>query len=267
MCIHVFSDDFIPLPVYFVSLNPRYQQEDICRPDGIAKSHEILLILDGIGMLSCEGKNYPLKKGCAFYVKAGTPHEYRNYEGLVTAWVTWRGSAETDLDRYLNGRTFLFFENIEVGKYEALLEEMKREYYSKRREGMLSSMLYTMILSFFDEQKKEELSRIERVLIFMEENYRQKLTLEQLAEQNQSSKATFCKEFRETYGCTAFEKLTEIRLFIAKHLLLTQPELKLSAIADQCGFEDVAYFGKLFRKAYGVSPGRFRLGETVKGIK
>jgi hypothetical protein len=40
--------------VYFVSLNPRYQQEDICRPRGIAKSHEILLVLDGTGMLSCE---------------------------------------------------------------------------------------------------------------------------------------------------------------------------------------------------------------------
>ena len=99
---------------------------------------------------------------------------------------------------------------------------------------------------------------MEQVMIYMEENYHRKITLEQLADQYHSSKSAFCREFRRTYGCTAFEKLMEIRLSMAKHMLLTNSVDKISVIAGYCGFEDAAYFCKAFRTRYGCSPGTFR---------
>ena len=258
MCVRVLPADFVEPPIYFMTLNPRYVQEDIFRPHGIKRSDEIIFVLDGEGELVCEGKRYSLRKGSAFYLRAGVGHDYYSDGSLVTAWITFQGTVLKELDCFLKGRKFLFCEEAAVQRYSALLEQMRREYFDKRREGLLSSMVYTLIMEFLEEERRGELSGLEQVLIYLEENYHKKITLDKLAEINKTSKSTFCKEFRRAYGCTAFEKLMEVRLYMAAHMLRTNAVDKISVIAGRCGFEDAAYFGRAFRKRFGCSPGGFR---------
>ena len=63
--------------------------------------------------------------------------------------------------------------------------------------------------------------------------------------------------FRALLGQTPTEYLTQYRLSMAAHLLLNTDH-SLSSISEQCGFNTVSYFGKLFRKVYGTSPDRYR---------
>lgn len=257
----IYEPEFMSLPIYVTTMNPRYRQENINRPEGIRKSDELLFILDGEGILHCGGESHDLRKGCAFYIKSGEPHAYESDGSLVTAWITYRGSMLEQLDTYIGNRRFLFFEDVDVMRYSAEIESIQQEYRGKRREGRMSAMMYSMLMEFLEEEKRTNVSKLEQVVIYMEENYHRKITLEQLAARNHTSKSTFCKEFRKTYGCTAFEKLMEIRLYMAKHMLLTNPVDKISVIAGHCGFEDAAYFCKAFRERYGCSPGAFRTGD------
>lgn len=254
MLLHLFEPDFLPLPLYFVSAASSHLQENVNRQNGFGDISQLLLVLDGEGILYCNGSEYPLKKGCAFYVDYAVPHAYENLGGLVTAWITWRGSGWQDVRTYIGKNSFQFFENVDVKRYVAQIEQIEREYYGRKREGMLSAMLYTLLMSFFEEQNEQVESELDAVLRFMEEHFDQKISVTELARINHSSKSTFCKNFKQRFGCTAFEKLVEIRLLNAKMMLKMNANEKICSIARKCGFDDVSYFCKAYKKKFGVTP-------------
>ena len=252
--IHIFQQSQHLPPIYFLTSCTRHRQESVYRPNGLEDSAQILFVLDGEGVLTCEGMEYTLKKGTAFYLDSTTPHKYSSVRNLTTAWVTFSGSGCEAIQDYIEGRTFLFAQDIPVKKYITQIEQLEQEYFDKRREGILSSMVYSIIFSFFDSLLHPVRSNMDTVIRFLEENFQKRITIPQLAQLNHSSKSTFCKEFKDTFGCTAFEKLTSIRMVNAKHLLQLHPSEKVSTIAAKCGYEDAGYFCKVYKSTYGISP-------------
>lgn len=65
--------------------------------------------------------------------------------------------------------------------------------------------------------------------------------------------------FREYHPVSFHGELTRLRLELAARYL-RQPELaSVDSVAARCGFAETGYFIKVFRKHYGVTPGRFRI--------
>ncbi|THF83677.1 response regulator transcription factor [Cohnella fermenti] len=89
----------------------------------------------------------------------------------------------------------------------------------------------------------------------MEAQYGDKeLNLQALADRSGVSSAYMSKMFREIMGRPITQYLNELRLEKARLMLLEQPEIKIAAVADECGFNDYPYFSKVFKKHYGISP-------------
>jgi Response regulator containing CheY-like receiver domain and AraC-type DNA-binding domain len=89
----------------------------------------------------------------------------------------------------------------------------------------------------------------------MEARYGDKeLNLQALADRSGVSPAYMSKMFREVMGRPITQYLNELRLEKARLMLLGQPEVKISAVAEECGFNDYPYFSKVFKKHYGISP-------------
>jgi len=63
--------------------------------------------------------------------------------------------------------------------------------------------------------------------------------------------------FQAGFGVSAAEALMHLRCSRAE-ALLTRTDLKIAAIARQCGFADVAHFSHRFSRIYGVSPTGYR---------
>ena len=63
--------------------------------------------------------------------------------------------------------------------------------------------------------------------------------------------------FKKATGKTFVTVLNELRMEKAR-VLLTTTHLKVYEIAEQVGIEDVKYFLRLFKKAYGLSPNEYR---------
>ena len=175
-------------------------------------------------------------------------------DNLTTAWVTCRGSGWDEIARYIGETEFLFCEQTNVSRYATQIGEMEREYFGKRREGLLSSMLYTLVLSFFDEQLTAEATPIELAVRYMEEHFQEPITLHQLTAVSCCSRSSFCTKFKELYGCTAIQKLNEIRLHNARMMLLLEPQEKIITVAERCGFDDISYFCRAYKRKYGISP-------------
>ncbi|XID91818.1 response regulator [Paenibacillaceae bacterium WGS1546] len=80
------------------------------------------------------------------------------------------------------------------------------------------------------------------------------LNLQLIADRASVSAAYMSKIFREVMGKPITQYISEFRLEAARQVLIRQPEAKIAAVAEACGFSDYPYFSKIFKKAYGVSP-------------
>lgn len=98
---------------------------------------------------------------------------------------------------------------------------------------------------------------VEPALRRIREEYGAPITLEELAALCNVSKCHFCRVFRKVTGQSAMRYLTEYRLKIADLMLIGSGE-SIGAIAERCGFGEVAYFCRCYKTHYGVPPSHKR---------
>ncbi len=65
--------------------------------------------------------------------------------------------------------------------------------------------------------------------------------------------------FKQQTGNGFTEALTIVRLEHSR-MLLESSSLNLNTISEKCGFTSAAYFSRVFKKQYGITPGQFRGG-------
>ena len=58
-------------------------------------------------------------------------------------------------------------------------------------------------------------------------------------------------------GVSFVSYLNDFRLNVAARLLSSNDESILS-VAEHCGFFNLSYFNRMFKKKYGVTPGKYR---------
>lgn len=92
---------------------------------------------------------------------------------------------------------------------------------------------------------------------YIHDHMKEDITLAGLAETFHFSPQYLAKRFKEEYGTTIMSYLTERRMEQAR-LLLAHTELSIQEVALESGFEDHNYFGKVFRKHFGLSPTAYR---------
>ena len=90
----------------------------------------------------------------------------------------------------------------------------------------------------------------------MEQEYQRDLSLEEMAERMKVTPEYLSALFMKELGIKYTTYRTQIRIEAAKELL-QDGKLKIYEIAERCGFPDVKYFTKVFKKYTGSSPGEF----------
>ena len=93
-----------------------------------------------------------------------------------------------------------------------------------------------------------------RVLELIDAALDARLTVEMLSREVGLSAAHFARAFKETMGRAPHQYLLALRLERARRLLETT-EASLSDIAQRAGFADQAHFTRLFKRAFGTTPG------------
>lgn len=104
--------------------------------------------------------------------------------------------------------------------------------------------------------------RLTLALNYMEGHLQESLSVAQIAEQASLSEDYFRRLFRERMKTSPIKFLTMLRVKAAGRLLAEQPGLTARAAARQVGLADERYFAKVFRRHFGVTPGRYRRHPT-----
>jgi AraC-like DNA-binding protein len=92
---------------------------------------------------------------------------------------------------------------------------------------------------------------------YIREHYMQHVTLEELSRAAGMNRKYFCSFFRSITMKTPFEYLNSYRIEVAGEQLL-RSDSTVAQIAVNCGFNDVSYFSKIFRRYMGDTPLNYR---------
>ncbi|MCC8144079.1 MAG: AraC family transcriptional regulator [Tannerellaceae bacterium] len=255
---------------YFPKVKYHYVQKE--------KGSDYALLLyctDGSGWYMINGKKYTLQKNQYIIIPSGVPYSFGadEKEPWTIYWLHFRGK----MSRYFVPASPVP-QAVLPGEYSRLQDriDLFEEIYScfsmgYIREYMLySSICLQLLLASFtllDQFRhirianQREYSLAARVTHYMQENIEQNLTLVQLATYFKYSPSHFSMLFQQETGVSPIHYF--IRLKIQKACQLIElTNWKLNTIATKLGFEEAAYFSRIFSKVMGISPSEYRRRES-----
>lgn len=246
-------------------------------------SMEIIYVKHGTGIVRIDFETYAAEAGDIFFILPGHLHGLGNikkkrmeYENIIFD-MNFLGSDRVDLcsQKYLqpviNGK--LIFpsrirkEDPVYPSAAACLDASDRlcslrpAGYELGVKGHLM-ILFSIMIQMTVKQEKEpvndkNIEKLKTVLLYIEQKYDQKLTVELMAEKCGYSASHFMRWFKEAAGSGFAGYLIEYRLSRAAQDLRSTNDTILK-ISEANGFDNLSNFNRLFKKKFGMTPGQFR---------
>jgi AraC-like DNA-binding protein len=98
---------------------------------------------------------------------------------------------------------------------------------------------------------------VKKAILYLNQNAQGPISRWQLAEEVHISEDYLSRIFHREMGISPWDYLSRYRVFIAADLL-RHTDLSIQEVAFRAGFQDQAYFCRVFRKFYGISPSHIR---------
>ncbi len=246
---------------------------------------EIIYIKKGSGTVSVSLTPFHVEAGCIVPILPGELHSIdgdpgirMEYENIIFSLSVIDSTAENDwcrsnvIDPLKNG-TMNFPRPLVPGtafhsEVSAALDAADH-ICENRVSGyslLVKSQLFVVLHAFFQYRTKDasaenrrsaHAEKLKKVIAWVREHYGESVSVGDAAFLIGYSEAHFMRIFKEETGQTFTRFLTEYRLTAASYYL-KETEEAVSVIAENCGFENLSYFIRSFKKKYGVSPSVYR---------
>ncbi|GLX71252.1 AraC family transcriptional regulator [Paenibacillus glycanilyticus] len=249
--------------------DPHYYWDGLIRTDG-----PLLLFqytLDGEGCYENGGQSCRIRAGQAFMTEIPGDHRYH----FPTDGTCWSFI-------FVLMRPTIIFPNWEEVKRQLgetphlpqgsrpirLLHNMWEEAKSGRLKDPFtaSSFVFQFISELCrfalapEEHARDWPLKVQEAVAYIDEHFKNMISLDQLAEQLGLSKYHLLRLFTRSVGLSPNDYLNQVRITEAMRLL-QETEWSVERIAKQVGYSGGSYFIKWFRKITGETPGHYRSGK------
>ena len=235
--------------------------------------HDYLLVytISGKGGLDYQEKTYDLTENkCVIVDCRERSNFYSKSDRWVYYWMHFNGSAVKGmLENILASGEF----PISMKNPSLIEAEMLRIFSlsktsdiesclstSQSISNILSALILNSTISSQGENKSNYDRDITRVCEYIDENYAQRITVEDMLQVAHMSKYYFIRVFKKNVGLPPYEYLQTIRVNKAKNLLLFSAN-SIADIASLTGFADTNGFIKAFKEKVGETPLQYRKRE------
>jgi len=110
--------------------------------------------------------------------------------------------------------------------------------------------------SYQNSYKFSETERMQKVHEFVLKNFKEEISLTEVAEIVNMSTSAFCRYFKKRSNKTFLDFVNEIRIGNACKLL-PEDNSTIADVAYECGFNSISHFNSQFKKIVGYSPGKY----------
>ena len=249
------TPDF-PMEFYHITENhPRYQMQMHWHSD-----FEIIRVLSGRIKLCLNEYIYDFEADDSVLIPGGIVHgavaENCVYECIVfSPSLLYVSGKCRDTVKHGVVNSSLYKKNITVDSIFKAVSEKKRGYEFEFLSGVYSlirDIAYNApaVKSGIKNGKYE---KIKAALSIIEENYNTQFTLDFLAKSCGMSPNYFCRFFKQMTQKTPFDYINIYRINAACEML-SDGNASVTDIAYNCGYNDLSYFIKMFKKYKGMSP-------------
>lgn len=238
------------------------------RPDGYYAHHyRFYALVAGVATIRIGPQQWTIRSGACFFIPG-----YRKVGFFCTArldvfWLHFR-TEHMEFEALLSQIS-------EVRMLSALFHFRWREVWTQishytrtrapslalRLQAMLMDMTAELIGGSLDDPKQEQASaslrRLQPALELMDRMYLQNPSLAEIASSAGLSPTYFHAQFVRWFHVTPHQYMLRRRMRMARQLL-AEGELPIYAVAEQCGYPNVFYFSRAFRKFYGQPPSSAR---------
>ena len=241
---------------------------------------EIVYVYEGPLYLTIENQNYIGKKGDVFVVNSKEIHEMHvqdknvRYGTLLFPPSSLLFQENDEITRkYIQPLCMgdvLFSHAIEnqeladeifsVISQILSLNKQKVPAYRLGTKALLLQIIFLLFnhhqeINSLNSQKNSLLNR--EILSYIGERYTTDLTLKEIADTFHMSYKYFSRYFKNNFQTTLSDYIMKLRMERAE-LLLTTTELPVTEISLQTGFNNISFFIRSFKKAYGLTPLKYR---------
>ncbi len=240
--------------------------------------YEIIRVLEGELLLTIDDKELLVSKDSAIFIPAGSVHEGKPQNNCIYECIVF------DINMLLNksdscNKLIYKITNHEVelhtnfsnfcNNIHKTIDSLFDSMISKNTgyELIVQGCLYQFLGEIFDKkyysdtssQSPRDLKRIvqlKQALEFIEASYANQVSLQEISDSVNMSPKYFCRFFQEMTHRTPFDYLNYYRIERACYQLLTSNQT-ITEVAYSCGFNDLSYFIKTFKKYKGTTPKKY----------
>ena len=260
-------------------------------PDYAAATHwhdevEFIAILSGTMDYNVDGEILTLNAGEGIFVNARHLHygfsaEHNQCEFVCILFHPLRLCGSVRLEQqYLN--TLLTDESIpychlsrEIPWQNQVLEDVVAMYACRESEAaelQIQSLFYRIwwhLYTNLHPSRKPQavanrrLTALKAMLAYIESNYQNHITLEDISAAGNVGKTSCCNLFQKYVNQAPNLYLINFRLGKGAELLSTT-DLSVAEICYEVGFSGASYFAEMFRKRYGCSPSQYRAEHAIR---
>ncbi|MEF9916876.1 MAG: AraC family transcriptional regulator [Lachnospiraceae bacterium] len=262
-----------PIEFYHVTpTHPRYQMSYHWHIE-----YELIRILKGELLISLDEKEFLVKTGDIIFIHDGILHSGQprncvyecvvfNVQSLLKHETVCQRQMKKIIDH--NYKINYLFQN-NSDKFHTLVNALfetlrcKSTGYELCALGSLYQILGTILeYNYYDktpnisEHNSKRILQLKNAIELIETSYGTCITLDDLAKSAGMNSKYFCRFFHEMTHRTPIDYLNYYRIEIACFQLATSDD-SIIDIALNCGFNDVSYFIKTFKKYKGVTPKKY----------
>lgn len=271
--IDSFGYEYVDSPSYYFDSQNRESEEGNCI---------FQYTISGSGILEYNQQKYHLKSGQAFIITI--PGKSRYYLPSDSSWefifITFKGQYVRDVwGNIITSKGPVINCNLNDPFMMSLISYYKEscDRLSEAGTGRIgentfdnSALGYQFIMelqkmllatSFNNESVSDTSTFLDDAIEYMNDHLSEQITLGDIATHVHMTKYHFDRMFLKKTGLSPWNYFTKLRIEHAAHLLITT-EKTVAEIAPECGYQNVNYFHKVFRKHVGASAIAFRKSYT-----
>lgn len=225
---------------------------------------EIQLCNEGSGNVLIDGQEYGFEKNDIVVVNSNAIHytgtdEFLNYSCLIIS---------TDFCRQIGIDTrYLTFESkIKSCFLNELLTTLMQIYRDSElpcRVARLNKTVIEILIELSENHTvgitpdcNEKYEPVKQAISYIRKNYNRKLTLDEISKSVFFDKYALCREFKKMTGRTIVEYLNKYRCLKAVEIISSGTGV--AAAASLCGFGNLSFFTKTFKRYIGKLPSEYK---------